>query len=58
MAEPAASSSAVGRDNSDTAPVTGANDENADASLAIKILDLNETVMDLLDELRKQNIRC
>jgi hypothetical protein len=56
MAEPAASSSAV--DNSGAAPVTEANEENGDSALAIKILELNYTVMDLLDELRKQNINC
>ncbi len=50
MAEPAASR------------LAGANyehaDHAADADLAIKILALNNTVMNLTDALTKQNIRC
>ena len=40
----------------------GANDEDADhaadAALAMKIFVLNHTVMDLTEELTRQNIRC
>ncbi len=46
MAEPAASRQ------------EGANGENADAALALKTLALNDTVMDLTDELTRQKIRC
>jgi hypothetical protein len=47
MAEPASSR------------LAGVNDENADdAALTIKILALNNTVMDLTAELTKLEIRC